>query len=246
MKVDGAICLVTGGAGGLGISIARILAEKGAKVLAADLNEEALAKLPPELLPIRMDVTDPANVNQVVADICAQYAGIDLLVNCAGRIVSAPFLNIMNPNAMMLPYETFRKDLLINLDSVFIVTAAVVEKMARKRRKGCIINISSISARGNEGQTSYSAAKAAVEAMTITWARELARLGIRCNAIAPGFIDTASTHAALNAAQIKHIVENTPLRRLGKPEEIGQAVLALAENDFLNGVILDVNGGLRI
>ncbi len=243
MKIDGAVCLVTGASGCLGSVIAGLLASLGSLVVGADLQVDTL---PENIQPVKMDATNPQSVQDAVAAICARHGGIDLLVNCAGRIVSAPFLNIMNPAGMMLPYDTFRRDLQINLDSVFIVTSAVVEQMARKRRKGCIVNISSISARGNEGQTSYAAAKAAVEAMTITWSRELGRFGIRCNAVAPGFIDTASTHAALNDSQIKHIVDNTPLRRLGAPHEVAQAVLALAQNDFLNGVILDVNGGLRI
>lgn len=243
MKIEGAVCLVTGAAGGLGRPIAELLLARGAIVAAADCQVE---NLPAGACPCRMDVTDPASVRDAVAGFMAEYGCIGLLVNCAGRIVSAPFLNIMNPDGMMLPYEKFRSDLLVNLDSVFIVTAAVVEQMARKRLKGCVVNISSISARGNEGQTSYSAAKAAVEAMTVTWSRELGRFGIRCNAVAPGFIDTPSTHSALNEGQIRHIVDNTPLRRLGRPQEVAQAVLSLAENDFLNGVILDVNGGLRI
>lgn len=243
MKIEGAICFVTGAAGCLGRPIADLLASNGGVVVGADCKSSVL---PPELHPCQVDVTDPASVQSAVKGVMAEWGGIDFLVNCAGRIVSAPFLNIMNPAGMMLPYENFRRDLLINLDSVFIVTAAVVEQMAKKRRKGCIVNISSISARGNEGQTSYAAAKAAVEAMTVTWSRELGRFGIRCNAVAPGFIDTPSTHAALNDVQIKHIVDSTPLRRLGTPQEVAEAVLGLAENDFLNGVVLDVNGGLRI
>lgn len=246
MNPEGLVCLVTGAAGGLGLPIASLLAARGAKVLASDINPAALASLPEPLISLAMDVTSEESVKAAVEEAVAAHGPIDVLVNCAGKIVSAPFLNIMNPQGMMLPYAKFRQDLLINLDSVFIVTAQVVEQMVKKRRKGSIVNISSISARGNEGQTSYSAAKAAVEAMTVTWARELGRMGIRCNAIAPGFIDTPSTHQALNSAQIKHIVDNTPLRRLGAAAEVAQAVLSLVENDFLTGVILDVNGGLRI
>lgn len=90
----------------------------------------------------------------------------------------------------------------------------------------------------------YAAAKAGVNAMTVTWSKELGRLGIRCNAVAPGFIGTPSTYAALQDAHIKHIVSSTPLRRLGEAHEVALAVCALAENDFINGVVLDVNGGL--
>lgn len=246
MKLDGAACLVTGAAGGLGRVICETLQQKGAKIIAADCKIPEDYAPGASFAPLQLDVTDPKQTKSVLAKMWQEHGPVQLLVNCAGRIVSAPFLNIMNPSDMMLSYETFRQDILINLDSVFLVTSAIVEQMAKKRCQGCVINISSISARGNEGQTTYSAAKAAVEAMTVTWARELGRWGIRCNAVAPGFIDTPSTHAALNDAQIKHIMDNTPLRRLGKPDEVAQAVVSLAENDFLTGVILDVNGGLRI
>ena len=132
------------------------------------------------------------------------------------------------------------------MDSVFIVTSAVVESMVSRRSKGVIVNISSISACGNEGQTAYSAAKAGVNAMTATWSKELGRLGIRCNAVAPGFIGIESTRRALSEEAIKHVKANTPLRRLGEAQEVALAVASLIENDFLNGVVLNVNGGLTI
>jgi 3-oxoacyl-[acyl-carrier protein] reductase len=155
-------------------------------------------------------------------------------------------VNIMNPAEMMHDYNRFRDSIIVNLDSVFIMTSAVVEQMVLKRTKGCIVNISSICACGNEGQTAYSAAKAGVNAMTVTWSKELGRLGIRCNAVAPGFIGTDSTHAALRESTIKNIVSNTPLRRLGEASEVAHAVADLISNDFINGAVLHVNGGLTI
>ena len=205
MKISGSVALVTGGCGGLGRAIVEMLAERGARVVVADYNPEALAQLPEGFGRVLLDVTDPEQARRVVADVAEEYGAIHLLVNCAGRIVSAPFVNIMSPDRMMLSYDSFREDVKINLDSVFIVTSAVTEQMVRRRTRGCIVNISSISARGNEGQTSYAAAKAGVNAMTVTWSKELGRLGIRCNAVAPGFIGTPSTYAALQDAHIKHI-----------------------------------------
>jgi len=238
------VALVTGGCGGLGRAIADMLAERDACVVVADCNPKALAELPEGFGRALLDVTDPEQARRVAVDVAEEYGAIHLLVNCAGRIVSAPFMNIMSPDQMMLSYDSFREDVKINLDSVFIVSAAVAEQMVRRRTRGCIVNISSISARGNEGQTSYAAAKAGVNAMTVTWSKELGRLGIRCNAVAPGFIGTPSTYAALQDVHIRHIVGSTPLRRLGETHEVAQAVCALAENDFINGVVLDVNGGL--
>jgi len=246
LKVKGAVAIVTGGAQGLGLAIARLLANEGAKVVVADRNTEALTALPTELNGVFMDVTDPEQVKLGVSQIVERHRRLDILVNNAGIIFSEPFVNIMNPAAIMHDYGRFRTSLTFNLESVFIVTAAVVEHMVRRRTKGVIVNISSITASGNEGQTAYSAAKAGVNAMTVTWSKELGRWGIRCNAIAPGFIGTDSTKQALSESALKHISENTPLRRLGEAHEVALAVRAVIENDFINGVILDVNGGLRI
>ena len=246
MEVKGAVALVTGGAQGLGLAIARLLADEGATVVVADRNGEALAVLPQGLEGVIMDVINPEQVKTVVAGIVERHGRMDILVNNAGVIFSEPFVNIMNPTGIMHDYGRFRASLTVNLDSVFIVTAAVVEHMIKRRTKGAIINISSISACGNEGQTAYSAAKAGVNAMTVTWSKELGRWGIRSNAVAPGFIGTDSTLHALNEAVLKHIQGNTPLRRLGQADEVALAVIALVENDFINGTVLDVNGGLRI
>ena len=126
------------------------------------------------------------------------------------------------------------------------MTSAVVEQMVRYRLKGVIVNISSISAAGNAGQIAYSAAKAAVNAMTVTLAKELGRWGIRCNSVAPGFIDTQSTQRAMNATVLEHILNNTPLLRLGSVDEVSQAVISLVENEFITGETSRVDGGLRI
>lgn len=246
MKVKGAVALVTGGAQGLGLAIARRLADEGATVVVADRNADALTALPGGFEGVVMDVTDPEQVKPAVAGIVERHGRLDILVNNAGVIFSEAFVNIMNPAGIMHDYGRFRASLTANLDSVFIVTAAVVEHMVKRRTKGAIVNISSISACGNEGQTAYSAAKAGVNAMTVTWSKELGRWGIRSNAVAPGFIGTESTYHALNETVLKHIQSHTPLHRLGLSDEVAQAVIALVENDFINGTVLDVNGGLTI
>lgn len=230
----------------MGFAIASHLAGLGARVAVVDLSGEALAKLPDSWGRWRADVTSPEVVKVAVEEIAAKYGRIDILVNNAGVIFSEPFVNIMNPTGIMHDYGRFRASLAVNLDSVFIMTSAVVERMVGSRTRGVIINISSISACGNEGQTAYSAAKAGVNAMTVTWSKELGRWGIRCNAVAPGFIDTESTRRALDESVLKHLKSNTPLRRLGAAGEVAQAVAALVENDFITGTVLNVNGGLTI
>jgi 3-oxoacyl-[acyl-carrier protein] reductase len=246
LKIKGAIALVTGGAQGLGLVIASRLADSGAIVIVADISQEALFKLPPRIQGVMMDVTNPEQVKKVIAGIIDRYGPIEILVNNAGVIFSEPLVNIMSSDEIMHSYERFCDCLSVNLNSVFIVSTVVIEFMIKRRTKGVIINISSISACGNEGQTAYSAAKAGVNAMTVTWSKELGRWGVRTNAVAPGFMDIDSTRQALNKIFLKHIESSTPLRRLGQADEVAQAVIAIVENDFINGVVLDVNGGLRI
>jgi 3-oxoacyl-[acyl-carrier protein] reductase len=246
LRIDGAIALVTGGVRGLGLAIATHLHERGAMVIVADRDIEALSRLPDYLETRVLDVTRPDEARAALSSIVERHGRIDILVNNAGVIFSEPFVNIMNPAGIMHDYGRFRDSLTVNLDSVFIMTSAAVEQMVTRRTKGVIVNISSISACGNEGQTAYSAAKAGVNAMTVTWSKELGRLGIRCNAVAPGFIGTESTRGALSEATLQHIKSNTPLRRLGESDEVAQAVASLIENDFMTGVVLNVNGGLTI
>ena len=237
---------MTGGANGLGLAIAKFLLQEGARVIVVDRDQDALARIPAEIVGYSLDVTSPDDASAVVKSIVEQHGAIDILVNNAGVISSEPLVNVTSATSMMHDYGHFRKTLTLNLDSVFIMTTAVVEQMVMKRCKGVVVNISSICGRGNEGQTAYSAAKAGVNAMTVTWSKELGRLGIRCNAVAPGFIDTESTRSALSDGNIEHVRSNTPLRRLGDPEEVARAVAAVIENDFINGAVLDVNGGLTI
>lgn len=246
MQIRGAVALVTGGAQGLGLAIAGHLAEGGAVVVVADRDDRAIKILPENLEAVLVDVTRVEEVRAMVAGIVERHGRLDILVNNAGRISSEPFVNIMNPAGIMHDYGRFRESVTVNLDSVFIVSSAVVEWMVKRRTKGVIVNISSISASGNEGQTAYSAAKAGVNAMTVTWSKELGRWGIRCNAVAPGFIGTESTRHALKESILKHIQSNTPLGRLGESHEVAQAVGLVIENDFINGEVLNVNGGLRI
>ena len=246
MIVEGSIALVTGGASGIGLGIATDLLNKGIKVIIFDINQNKLDVLNKNFIKYNVDITDYELVQETINDIIKKYKRIDVLVNNAGVIYNEPLINIMNPVDMKHSYDNFKKFLEINLNSVFIMGSIVIEQMVLKRTKGVIINISSISANGNAGQTIYSAAKAGVEAMTKTWAKELGSFGIRSVAIAPGFINTDSTSEALNESAIKHIKSNTPLKRLGETENICQSIVYIIENDFINGTVVEVNGGLTI
>jgi len=246
LKIKDSIIIVTGGASGLGLGIALELLNNEAKVIILDVDNEKLTPLNNKFDTYNIDVTNYDLVQDVVHDIVKRHGKVDVLINNAGVIYNEPLINLMNPSNMRHSYDNFKKNININLNSVFIMSSIVIEQMALKRTKGIVINISSISANGNAGQTAYSAAKAGVEAMTKTWAKELGRFGIRNVAISPGFIDTDSTNEALNSQTIKYIKKNTPLNRLGEVVNIAQGVFYAIENDFLNGSILEIDGGLTL
>ena len=246
MKIENSVIIVTGGASGLGLGISEFLNERKSKVVILDVDELALSRLSENYDKIKVDLTDYYQVGKTIDLIIEKYGKIDVLVNNVGVIYNEPLINITSPLDMRHSYDAFKKTIELNLNTTFIISSFVAEKMVLKRTRGCIINISSISANGNSGQTAYSAAKAGILGLTKTWAKELGAFNIRTNAISPGFINTASTNAALSPDIISHIKSKTPLRKLGCELDIAMAVGFLIENDFINGTVIDVNGGLSI
>jgi 3-oxoacyl-[acyl-carrier protein] reductase len=245
MMPEKRVAIVTGGAGGIGLGIADTLADAGFNVIVFDISKERLAALDAaRLTGMQVDVTSEPEVTVAVDDIMKRFGAIHVLVNNAGTIYNEPLINIMNREQPRHSFETFKKNVDINLNAVFLVGSVVAEKMVLKRTPGVIINISSISASGNAGQTAYSAAKAGVEAMTRVWSKELGVFGIRVATVAPGFIDTESTRKALSEQKLKEISERIPLRRLGKESNVARVVLEIIANDYINGSVIPVNGGL--
>src|SRR5262249_832490 len=171
---------------------------------------------------------------------------ISILVNAVGLIRNAPLVNVAAGGDRRHSFELWRETIDANLTTVFLATVNQVDRMVATRTRGVVVSLSSIAAAGNAGQAAYSAAKAGVNALTAAWAKELGLLGIRFVSISPGFIDTASTHAALNEAVVKEWTKKTPLRRLGGASEITSAVLFAIENDYVTGKVLEVAGGLTL
>jgi 3-oxoacyl-[acyl-carrier protein] reductase len=133
----------------------------------------------------------------------------------------------------------------VNLTGVFLCGREAAAKMIATGSKGCIINISSISRAGNMGQVNYSATKAGVQAMAVTWAKEFARYGIRAASIAPGFIGTEMVMSMKPEAREK-LTKGIPSGRVGDPDEIAHAVQFILENDYVNGRCIEVDGALRL
>lgn len=248
MNLEGAVIVVTGGASGLGYGIAEALVQHSARPIILDRDGQALHAAGEALQcpTYSIELTDPEQVDKTVAEICAAHGVPQGLINNAGILRSAPLLNLLNREQPRHTLELWHEVLDINLTAVFLMTRAVAEQMVRKRVRGVIISMSSISARGNAGQSAYSAAKAGVEALTRVWAKELGPLGLRFAAIAPGFIDTPSTRAALTEETLEHWKRKTPLRRLGRVEDVAQAALYILENDMITGTVLEVAAGLSV
>ena len=241
-ELSGTTAIVTGGSRGIGLAIARELAEAGARVAILARNstraEEAALTLPGEgHMGLACDVADSAAAQSAVAAVEKAFGGVHVLVNNAG---------ITRDNILLrLKDEDWDDVIDTNLKGAFNMTRAVTRGMM-KRREGVILNVSSVvGLMGNAGQTNYAASKAGLHGLTKSVARELASRGVRCNAIAPGFIETDMT-AELDEKQTKALQERIPLGRLGAPQDVAAVVRFLAgpSAGYITGQIITVDGGM--
>ena len=249
LYLKGKNILVTGGANGIGRVLVNNLVKEGSNVGVIDLDEKGLNDLKKNYKNITTfccDITDEESVRKVIENFHSNSNTIDVLVNNAGVLYSAPLVNFHSNGIQMHDFNDWRKIIEVNLNSVFYVSCNVISKMIGDRTKGVIVNISSISAAGNSGQSAYSAAKAGVNSLTATWAKELSPLGIRVVGVSPGFSDTNSTKTALNETIIKKIKKEIPLKRLADPQEIVEAILFGIKNDYMNGKVIEIDGGLIV
>ena len=249
MELRGKKVIVTGGVRGLGRSMVDALISKESLITVFDIDSQGLTELHehyPSVNCIECDVANYEQVIEMTARYHAEFKSADVLVNNAGILYSAPLVRISSTGIEKHDIAMWHKTLSTNLSSVFYMTACIVEKMISTRTKGVIVNISSVSAAGNAGQSAYSAAKAGVNALTATWAKELSAMGIRVAAVAPGFTETESTKEALSESVLQETIKKVPLRRLGKPQEIAHGVISVIENDFFNGKVFELDGGLVI
>jgi 3-oxoacyl-[acyl-carrier protein] reductase len=167
------------------------------------------------------------------------------LINAVGLIWNEPAVRLAGARLQAHSAKSWRRVIEANLTVPFLLASRVAARMAR-HGGGAIINFSSIAAVGNPGQVAYSAAKAGIEGLTRAMAAELGPLGIRVNAIAPGFIDVASTANALDPQKLSEYISRTPVKRLGRVEDLIEVIELLRTSSFINGVVLSVDGGLRL
>ena len=250
MKLAESRILITGGARGLGLAMARELASAGARIGLLDLDpgalEQALAQLPGQgHASAEANVADEEAVVTAFDRLEPALGGIDVLINNAGITRDALLVKARDGEVSdRMSLDQWRAVVDVNLTGVFLCGREAATRMIQ-RGGGVIINISSISRHGNFGQSNYAAAKAGVAAMTVTWARELARHGIRAASISPGFASTELV-AQMPEKAIDRITAQIPLRRLAQPAEIAHAARFIIENDYISGRDFAIDGGLRL
>ncbi|GAA0788227.1 SDR family oxidoreductase [Marinobacterium sediminicola] len=253
MELKDKVVVVTGGGRGLGRAMALELAAKGAKLALVDLSQPDLDETAGlcmeqgvEARTYIANVADEAQVEQLFTDIARDFSAINGLVNNAGITRDGLFLKVKDGQVVgKMSMEQWNQVIDVNLTGTFLCAREAAAKMIETGSEGCIINISSVSRSGNMGQTNYTATKAGVEAMAVTWAKELARYGIRAASIAPGYIGTEMV-MSMKPEALEKIAAGIPAKRLGKPEEIARTVSFILENDYVNGRCIEVDGALRI
>ncbi|OAQ00236.1 3-oxoacyl-[acyl-carrier-protein] reductase [Ligilactobacillus aviarius] len=242
MDLTGKNVLVTGSSRGLGAAIAVKFAEHGANVILNARHEpteliQQIKNLGVQVWFIQADISSPRDIEEMVHQLDDHQIDVDILVNNAG----------INRDKLMIGMREKDFDDVVNTNLIgtFRVTQPLFKRML-KRRSGVIINMASVvGEHGNIGQANYAASKAGVIGFTKAVAQEGALRGVRCNAIAPGMIASSMT-AAIDEKRQKEIKERIPLKRLGTAEEVAQTALFLAQNDYLTGEIINVDGGMAM
>ena len=253
MKIKDKTIVITGAGRGIGRALAVRLAGQGAHIALLDMNAADLAAATAQCLALGVrakaytaDVSREAEVAAALDAVLKDFGSLDVIINNAGIVKDALLIKVKDGDVVgKMSLEQWRAVIDVNLTGVFLCAREAAERMIKLAKGGVIINISSISRHGNAGQSNYSAAKSGVASMTVVWAKELARYGIRVGSIAPGFTHT-DILASMKPEVLEKVIAPVPLKRLGQPDEIAHAAQFIIENDFFTGRCLDLDGGLRL
>ena len=253
MDVRGKTILVTGAGRGIGRSLAEHFARKGARLALLDTNRQDLEETRVRCVALgavaRSYIADAANEDSVVGaldQITSDFGSLDGLINNAGIVRDAMLIKVKDGQVVSkMTLAQWQSVIDVNLTGVFLCAREAAPRMISRATGGVIVNISSICRAGNAGQTNYSAAKAGVMAMTVVWAKELARFGIRVGAVAPGFVRTPMVES-MKPDALARMTAPIPLGRLGEPDEIAHAVGFIFENELFTGRCVEVDAGLRM
>lgn len=253
MKLQDSVIAITGGGQGLGRAMSEYLAAKGARVALIDLAQdkldesaEACRAAGSEARTYVCNVAKEEDVERTFQAIIADFGQLNGLINNAGILRDGLMVKFKDGKLdKRMELSQWQSVIDVNLTGVFLCGREAATRMIENGDQGAIINIASISRAGNMGQSNYSAAKAGVSALVPVWAKELARYGIRCMGIAPGFIETEMT-ASMKPEALEKMSAGIPLKRMGKPEEIASAAAFIFENDYVSGRMIEVDGALRL
>ena len=255
MKLEDLKIIISGGAQGMGRHFAVRLAEAGAQVAVCDVNEVGLAETleagkgkPGKIHAKRVNVADEKEVAELVSWAHGAMGGLNGLINNAGILRDGLLVKKDRETGAIktLSKEQWDAVIGVNLTGATLLTRDVVAKMLEtNQRPGVIVNISSVARHGNRGQSNYTAAKAALAANTVTWAREFAPFGIRVGAVAPGMVETPMTQG-MNQKARDALVAAIPVGRIGLPEDLWLAVKFVLECDYFNARTIDVDGGMSM
>ena len=253
MDLAGKVAVVTGGASGLGKATTEILASRGANVAIFDLNAEAGAEVVKALGDDNagfwsVDVASAESVETAVAAVVEKFGRIDVLINCAGI---GPAQKILNREDEPMPLEDFAMLIGINLTGSFNAARCCAAVMAKNElvngERGVIIHTASVAAyEGQVGQCAYSASKGGIVGMTLPMARDLAKLGIRVNTIAPGIMGTPLLRGMPDNVQQSLAASVPNPSRLGEPDEYGSLAAHIVENGYINGETIRIDGAIRM
>jgi 3-oxoacyl-[acyl-carrier protein] reductase len=247
MEIAGKNIVITGGARGMGRQFALDLLKLDAHPFVVDVHPDALEELAREtgIQGEVVDVTAEGAVESFFESYVQKAGPPHVLINNAGITADGLFVKQAGATLRKFQLINWQRVIDVNLTGVFLCGREASAQMIQHGVRGLIINISSISRAGNFGQTNYSATKAGVASMTVAWAKELAKYGIRSAAIAPGYVKTEMV-AKINAKVLEGIVDQIPVGRLGEMREISQAVQFIIACEFFNGRVLEVDGGQRL
>jgi len=244
--LSGKTALITGGSRGIGEALVKAMASEGADIaFTYHSSEESAKRVAKEaangdqkVIAYKSDAADYTQAEQLVKDVISEFGRIDILINNAGITKDTLMLRMGE--------EQWDKVLEVNLKSVFNLTKHAMRPML-KQRSGSIINMSSVvGVFGNAGQANYAASKAGIIGFSKSIAKEVGSRGIRCNAVAPGFIETDMTHA-LTEDQQKAYIDAIPLKRLGTGQDIADACIYLGSDmsTYMTGQVISICGGLN-
>jgi 3-oxoacyl-[acyl-carrier protein] reductase len=237
--------LVTGSSGEIGSHLVEHFAAAGWLVHAVDKKPPA-TNWSGQVVAVTCDLADGPAATAAVDDLGNRYGPVDVLINCAGRIANSPLVRVEGGRWEVHDFPLWDDVIGSGLTSAFHATAIVARQMLQARKRGVVVNISSVCANGNAGQVAYSAAKAGLNGLTLALAKELGPLGIRVVGLAPGYFDTRSTTRNVTEARLSTVIRAVPLKRLGSVTEIADAIDFIIRNEYVNGTILELDGGLVV